>query len=117
MISLVPTGVTAWTKEASRRIVRDAESEDHPVRNVWGYASWPDHNNRRCVDFMVYNHVDGAWLAEYLVRYRVQLRLRFLIWNGRVWRSYRHGLTPAGRWSRYRGKNPHTDHCHAEFAL
>jgi hypothetical protein len=115
--SLKPVGVTPWTREACRRVVRDAQANGHPVRNVWGYSSsrFSDHRNRRCIDFMVYNRADGDWLAKYLTRYEEVLRVRYVIWWERQWRDYIKRGVGWHRWARYFGHHRHHDHVHVEF--
>src|SRR3954451_22817932 len=79
-LSLIPYGVTGWTQEATRRIVRDCKAEHHPVDHVWGYSSNPrsDHRNRRCVDLMVNSKADGDWILGYLRRWENQLKVRYI---------------------------------------
>lgn len=84
------------------------------MRNVWGYDSQPDHNNRRCIDYMILNHAGGDFVAEYLWTHRKRLGLELLIWDRRIRRTYAKGLIPMGRWARYKGPHPHTDHVHAQ---
>lgn len=116
-LTLVPEGVEPHVRESTRRIVRDALDEGHAIRNVWGYSSSPrsDHRNRRCVDLMIRSKADGDWIAEYLLRYRVQLRIRYVIWHGRQWRDYAKPGVGWHRWARYWGWNQHRDHLHVEF--
>lgn len=115
MVSRTPAGVTEWTEEAARRVVRDLAAEGHPASHVYGFAPWPDHSNRRCVDFMLPTVADVRWAAAYVVRYRKQLRVRYVVANRRQWRSYRKGILPPGSWAPYFGKSPHRDHVHVEF--
>jgi len=116
VLSLIPFGVKDNVRTIAAEIVGESQRARHPIRNVSGYASWPDHNNRRCVDFMVVDQADGDWVSSYLVRNSTRLGVEFLIWNRRVWRSYRHGLIPPGKWVHYSlTRNPHTDHNHVQF--
>lgn len=115
MTSTIPQGVTSWTTEACRRVVRDLEDEGRPVTHVYGFAPWPDHSNRRCVDLMLPTVDRVHWVRAYLVRHRRALRVRLIIADRRIWRSYRKGLIPAGTWAPYLGKSPHRDHVHVEF--
>lgn len=116
-LSKIPYGVTGWTKEATRRIVRDCANEGHPVDHVWGYSSSPrsDHRNHRCVDFMVNSREDGDWIHAYLLRYVTQLKLRYVIWWGHQWRDYAKSGVPWHAVVRYFGTNQHHDHLHVEF--
>lgn len=115
--SLLPARVTPWTREATRRIVRDAAAEGHPIRNVWGYSSsrFSDHRNHRCVDFMIRSREDGNWLAGYLTKYEEQLRIRYIIWWERQWRDYSKPAVRWHQWARYFGSHRHHDHVHVEF--
>lgn len=116
-LSLVPEGVLPHVVESTRRIVRDCRDEGHALSHVWGYSSSPssDHRNRRCVDLMVRSRADGDWIAGYLERHRVQLRVRYVIWHGRQWRDYAKPGIPKRTWRRYWGWNQHRDHLHVEF--
>lgn len=116
-LSLIPTGVLPHVREMTRRIVRDARNEGHPISHVWGYSSarTSDHRNRRCVDLMITSKADGDWILGYLRRHRVQLRLRYVIWSGMQWRDYRKQGVPIRSLARYFGWNQHRDHLHVEF--
>jgi len=117
MLSLIPYGVLANVRTIAAEVVGESQRAHHAIRNVWGYAAWPDHDNRRCVDFMVVDKSDGDWVANYLVRNSARLGVEFLIWHRRCWRSYRHGLIPPGQWVPYSlTSNPHTDHNHCQFS-
>jgi hypothetical protein len=114
-LRLVPPGVSPWTREAARRIVRDLLAEGkHPTR-LDGWVPWPDHVNGRCVDVMLPTTEEVDWCARYLVRHAEQLRVHLIISNRRIWRSYWRGPLRARRWHRYWGSNPHRDHVHVEF--
>jgi hypothetical protein len=116
-LSKIPYGVTGWTQEATRRIVRDCEAEGHEVDHVWGYSSSPrsDHRNRRCVDLMLNSKSDGFWIRDYLTRHEAQLKVRYIIFWGHQWRDYWHSGVPWHAWMRYYGTNQHHDHLHVEF--
>jgi hypothetical protein len=116
-LSKIPYGVTGWTQEAARRIVRDCANEGHPVSHVWGYSNSrkSDHRNRRCVDFMITTKADGDWIMGYLQRHEEQLKIRYIIWWGHQWRDYRHSGVPWHAIVRYYGSNSHHDHLHVEF--
>jgi hypothetical protein len=115
MVSTVPDGVSAWTREACRRVVRDLRDSGHPASHVYGFAPWPDHSNRRCIDFMLPTVREVRWVRAYVVRHAVQLRARYVIADRMQWRSYRKGLIPPRTWVPYFGKSPHRDHVHVEF--
>jgi hypothetical protein len=116
-LSLVPSGVTSWAREGTRRIVRDCKGEGHPIHHVWGFNPSPksDHRNHRCVDLMVSSRKDGDWIHAYLLRHEQQLRLRYVIWWGHQWRDYRKSGVPWHAVVRYYGTNQHHDHLHVEF--
>lgn len=116
-LTTVPAGVTRWTKEATRRIVRDCQDEGHPVHHVWGYNASPnsDHRNRKCVDLMITSKEDGDWIFSYLQRYQRQLKVKYMIWYGQQWRDYPKPGIPAHQLARYAGYNQHHDHVHCEF--
>lgn len=113
--SLIPPGVLGNVKRICAEVVSAAAKANRPVRNVWGYNSEPDHNNKRCIDFMVTDRTRGDWVAGYIWKHRKRLGLDLLIWNRRIRRNYRKGLIPAGAWARYTGASSHTDHVHAQF--
>lgn len=115
MTSSLPTGVSSWTEEACRRAVRDLEAEGRGVSHVYGYAPWPDHVNRRCVDFMLSPVSRVRWAAAYFERHAVALGVRLMIADGRIWRAYPKPGLRARRWHRYWGRNKHRDHVHVEF--
>lgn len=112
-LSKVPSGVIAPVKRKAAEIIAATGSR---VTHVWGASTVPDHNNKRCVDFMVRSIADGNAVADYIWRNRARLGLRLIIWNRRIISTYRSsGGRPAGVWGRYGGPNPHTDHPHVEF--
>lgn len=108
--------MTPWTLEACRRVIRDAGGLEVRVTHVYGWVPWPDHSNRRCVDFMTTSRADNAALAAYIVRHAEQLRVRYLIRNRRQWRAYAKGWRRPRTWAPYLGAHPHYDHVHVEFA-
>lgn len=123
--SLIPEGVRPAVKDKCADVI--AGTGDL-VRNVWGYAGWPDHNTRRCIDFMIRNDAGGDRVAEYLIDNAERLGVIGIIWNGRVMGFPANGDAldgvqdndspyrgPAGRWRDYDGEDQHTDHVHAEF--
>ena len=116
-LSLVPRGVEPRVLEMTRRIVRDAQAEGHPVTHVWGYNPSPlsDHRNRRCVDLMVKNRTDGDWILGYLRRHEEELHIRYVIWWERQWRDYHKPGVKWHRLARYFGAHRHRDHLHVEF--
>jgi hypothetical protein len=105
------------------------------ITHVYGYNSVPDHNNKRCLDLMVYNsewssarnlpkakQVElGNDISRYLWESRVRLGLDLIIFNRKILRTYTQsgGSSPSkvGVWAEYRGSSPHTDHVHAQFKV
>lgn len=112
-LSKVPYGVIPSVPPKAAEIIA---ATGNRVTHVWGYNVVPDHNNKRCVDFMVRSIADGNVVADYIWRNRARLGLRLMIWNHRIISTYRASSgRPAGVWWRYNGGNPHTDHPHVEF--
>lgn len=126
--SLVPAGVIPAVKAKCAEVVGAFPGITH----VYGFAPWPDHNNRRCIDFMVYNSEKpasanlsraeqvklGDAVVAYLLANRKRLDVNGIIWNRRVIDgdigdgAYR-GPEAVSR--PYSGNDPHTDHVHVEF--
>lgn len=115
--SKTPYGVLAAVKAKCAEIVALFIGITH----VYGYNDKPDHNNRRCIDFMVGdNRAAGDAVADYLTTNWKRLGVRVVIWQGRIWRSYDKltGSRSPGRafqWAPYNEANKHRDHPHAEF--
>lgn len=91
------------------------------VQQVWTWADFPDHNNGRCVDYMITiaglpraQQVDlGDAIANWHIRNADALGVNWIIWNRRI---YRHANTNKGRgWGPYTGPKSHTDHVHVEY--
>lgn len=113
--SLIPEGVRETVRVATASIVKDALTWHHAVRNVWGYAPWPDHSNRRCVDFMVNTRADGDWLYRWIWSHRDPYQVDLIIWRRTITRRLRHFPFKAGARAPYLGKDPHTGHLHVQF--
>jgi hypothetical protein len=113
--TLIPEGVSANVKRICAEVVQAAAEAGHPVRNVWGFASSADHNNRRCIDFMVTSKARGDWVAKYVWRHRKRLGLDLYIWNRAIIRNYWRDGLPPGLARSYWGASPHTDHVHVQF--
>lgn len=111
-LSKVATGVIPAVKKKCAEVV----AATGVVTHVWGGGSLPDHNNKRCIDFMIGSISDGNEVADYIWRNRSRLGLRLMIWNRRMISTYTSsGGRPAGVWGKYNGGNPHRDHPHVEF--
>lgn len=123
--SRIPSGVLTPVRLKSAEI-----TEAFPaITHVWGGGNAPDHNTKRCVDYMVINTTLPAaqWptpaaqkalgdaVAEYHWKHRERLGLRLIIWRRRIRRNYDRPGIPAGAWVHYYGPNPHMDHPHIEY--
>ena len=111
-MSLIPPGVLPNVKSICAEVV---EATEPAVKNVWGYAKDPDHNNRRCVDYMVWDKAGGDQVAKYHLDNRYRLQVDLLIWNRRIIRSYAKPGIPAWTWAPYHGASTHTDHNHVQY--
>lgn len=87
------------------------------IRTVGGYrehGSVPgsDHPKGRALDYMINNIKNGkktgTSLANYMVQNYNKLKVKYVIWNRRIW-------SPGRGWRRYSGPSPHTDHVHVSF--
>lgn len=112
-------GVADFAATVSRHYNR---TDYHTVRTCLGDTS--EHYDGRALDWMLsaYDAEDKAiadsvtqWLTMpvngvYGANAR-RLGLMYIIWNGKVWKSYRNPET----WTTYTGAVPHTDHIHFSF--
>jgi hypothetical protein len=86
------------------------------ITHVWGAGPDPDHNNLRCIDYMVPSLDDGDLVAQYNVDNHDRLGVNLIIWDHEIWRSYPKNEYPPYTWAPYSGtSNPHTDHNHVEY--
>lgn len=116
-------GVLSHIRKMADEITLAARAAGYDVQTVWGYNSTPDHNNKRCLDFMVTGssipgsqRVEaGNWIANYVWENRYRLGLNWQIWNRRI-RRYQNTSRPLAAWYTYSGPSPHTDHVHIEIA-
>lgn len=117
-----PEGTVASARSIADEVVLAARAKGYDIQVCFGYASFPDHNNRRCVDFMIAGEGSeraggkpaGRWIAEFLWSNRQRFGLNWEIWDRRI-RRYQNTSRPLGLWYAYTGPKPHTDHVHAEF--
>lgn len=116
--------IFASTAEKGQHVLDAAHRAGHDVVRVYGYNTTPDHNNRKCVDFMHYGNTTlRKWLESYLIKHADDLGVEGLISNRRCIgfpseeddhpTPYWNG--PDGKWRPYSGPNPHTDHVHVQF--
>ena len=87
------------------------------IYQIYTYQTTPDHNNCRCIDYMMYaNKALGDTIAPYHIKNADRLGVVRIIWNRGHWRRESAGAgKPARTWTRYTGDNPHTDHVHVEY--
>jgi len=112
--SLVPLGVQPQCQQICAEVVHENPGK---VRNVHGYHTIPDHNNRRCVDYMIHDQAGGERIANYHLAHRDRLLVDLIIWNRRIIRSYSKPGIPAWTWVPYTGKSDHTDHNHVQYKV
>lgn len=55
---------------------------------------------------------DVAEVVAETLRRNKDPRIKYVIWNGRMYSSYATSSTPAWTWRKYTGANSHTKHCH-----
>lgn len=88
------------------------------ITHGWGPGSAPDHNNKRCYDFMVPSINAGDRVAGYLISHSGRLGIEGIIFNGRVMGFPENGSGyrgPSKTWRKYTGPSPHRDHLHVQF--
>lgn len=75
-----------------------------------------EHKEGRAWDWFPRSKTDGDMLMAELVAGDNELARRagimYMIWQGKIWRSYPHSGNAPGQWGPYSGPNPHTDHVH-----
>ncbi|HET6874657.1 MAG TPA: hypothetical protein VFH70_07755 [Acidimicrobiales bacterium] len=117
------------TKKKAAVILKAMRSAGTPVPRCFGYQTSPDHNLRRCVDFMHYgDQTLRRNLEAYILSNAAELGVNGMITNHGgpdgdepvrvgfpnpgVGGDHYHG--PAGAFSPYGGSNHHRDHVHVE---
>jgi hypothetical protein len=102
--------VKAWTAQ-----VAEAIGQRFGLKTIYGWRAsdpYPDHPGGVALDFMINDmpdgHAVGEAIANYAVANAVQLKIKYVIWNRRIWSLSR----IAEGWRSYGGTNPHTDHVH-----
>lgn len=115
--------ITSATMKKAEEVYSYAVSKGHKPSYVWGWGPNPDHNNRRCLDFMAYrtdghagiDKVTGDLIADYLWAHRKRLSVRHIIWRQRI----RSTVVNPGVWRNMEDRgsltNNHMDHVHVEF--
>jgi len=118
------------TKQKAAVITEAMAKQGHFITKEYGYQTVPDHNDKRCVDFMHYGDQGMRKAIEKFIldNYKAlgvngmisnhgdkggdkPVRVGFP--NSGTGGNHYHG--PAGVWSAYTGPNHHTDHVHVEF--
>ena len=110
--SLIPAGVLPNIAAICAEVIKA-----HPlVTHVWGYATTPDHNNRRCIDYMTTDTAVGDAVADYQWEHRTRLGLHL---SSGTAASAAPTTSPASppELAKYTGRNPHTDHVHVQYAV
>jgi hypothetical protein len=68
----------------------------------------------RAIDIGVGSRAEGDAITEHLRR-RKDSRIKYVIFNGRIFSSYNHSNGAAWTWRTYYGSNKHTNHIHVSF--
>lgn len=85
-------------------------------KQLWGYGPNPEHNNRRCIDFMVYGDKEmGDWISGYIWKHRSRLGLLHLIWYQRIISVARASEGWRSMSDRGDATQNHRDHPHVNF--
>lgn len=113
-MSMTPEGVQPQCTKICAEVEQNNPGK---VRNVWGYNTTPDHNNRRCVDYMIFDKAGGDQVVQYHLDDRSRLLVDLIIWNRRIIRSYDKPGIPKWTWAPYYGEDPHTDHPHVQYKV
>jgi hypothetical protein len=116
----VPPGVLPEIKQVTAEILSAVARQGFQILTVYGITDHADHNNRRCVDYMINSPglgiPAGDAIAKYVIANADRLRVNWMIWNHRIWRRVANDKGPAG-WSEYTGtSDPHINHVHLECA-
>lgn len=109
--------------ENARGCAKEVLAKFTKVVQIWTYATFPDHNNRRCVDYMITipgvprdeQVALGNAIAQYHITNRERMGVEYVIWNRRIWRRYANDHGPALTWTPYYGPSTHTDHVHVQY--
>lgn len=118
--------IYAIVAKKGQTVLDAAKQAGQVVTRIYGYNTTPDHNNRRCIDFMHYGNTKlRYWLVNYLIKHAKDLGVQGIISNRKCMgfpsnetdnpTPYWNG--PEGEWRDYHGPNPHTDHVHVQFNL
>lgn len=83
---LAPALITGWRKTGS------VPNSDHP----------------RGLALDVMAPLIGNQISTWAINNAARLGITYIIWNRQIWQG--------GKWSRYSGPSPHTDHVHLSFS-
>jgi hypothetical protein len=88
------------------------EVQGFAFRNIAGTDTLSDHALGLAIDAMLPVGAKrvpmGEEISGYYVSNAQQKRVKYVIWNRRIW-------TSGQGWHPYRGVNPHTNHVHISF--
>jgi hypothetical protein len=111
--------ISSKMRPNARGVTEEVLERFPAVTQIWTYASFPDHSNCRCTDFMILGPATraaevalGNAIAAYLIKHADRLGVKWLIWNRRIWRAHDTGRGQG--WDDYTGPKLHTDHVHVE---
>lgn len=113
--------ISSKIKPNARQCTLEILAKFSMLKQIWTYASFPDHNNGQCTDFMTIgingysSKTLGDAIASYCIENAVRMRIDWLVWNRRIWRRVDRGRGKG--WDVYTGPKPHTDHVHVQFGL
>lgn len=83
---------------------------------VWGWGPNPEHNNKRCIDFMVYGDREmGQWISDYVVLNAERMGLLHIIWWRQIWSVARRSEGWRDMEDRGDPTQNHEDHPHVNF--
>lgn len=102
-------GVKTWVSTAGveLRCIFDV----HTVGGLGGRPNVSDHPRGLAVDFMTAGGVDGDHLADYALRYKDDLKIKYVIWKQRInYGDGWHGMANRGS-----ATANHFDHVHISF--
>lgn len=118
---LAPSLVALFTEVDARWPNRDTKTDgwigdaSHQARESDHNPDWADDGVVRAADI----DKDGISMAALLDALSGDPRVEYVIWNGRMMRSYPKTiggrLYPAWTWAPYDGENPHTGHAHVSI--
>lgn len=105
--------VMAWDDPKCAPHVRAAAAEFRDFFSVGTIYGWratgsvadSDHPKGLAIDVMT--TLKGPAVANYAIANAARLSIKYIIWNRQIWQN--------GKWTKYSGPSPHTDHVHISF--